>query len=317
MKYGVLVFRETTNIGDDIQSYASRRFLPRYEYLIEREDLMSFESDNNELVSCIMNAWYSHKSYNTILPNNINPLFVAMHITERKKDYFTTSYGKKCFEKYNIGARDESTLKILKDAGMPAYFSGCLTLTLEKFKDVEKENYIVAVDVTDEELEYIKSKSNCEVKVIKHNVNYKEYSLLPFEKRFENVENLLKIYQSAKLVITSRLHAALPCLALETPVLLIKNDNHNDRFSSFLPMLNTVKSEELLEGKIDINSKIENPKIYLEYRNKLIDTCKTFIEKCEAGFYDRSVIPMTVKETLEITNWQKDVLYNNMKNQNK
>lgn len=313
MKYGVLVFKETTNIGDDVQSYASRRFLPHYKYLIEREELISFESENNEVVSSIMNAWYSHKAYNCILPNNINPFFVAMHITENKKDYFTTGYGKECFGKYNIGARDESTLKILKDAEMQSYFSGCLTLTLQKFDNVKKENNIVVVDVRDNELEYIKSKSKSDILEITHNVDPDSYSKIPFETRFENVEKLLKTYQSAKLVITSRLHVALPCLALGTPVLLIENDNHKDRFSSFLPMINTVISSDFVSGKIDINDIKENPTIHMEYREKLIKKCTEFIEECENGKYDKTVIKKTTKEIIDITNWQKDTLYNEMK----
>ena len=36
-------------------------------------------------------------------------------------------------------------------------------------------------------------------------------------------ENLVKKYASASLVITSRIHAGLPCLAVETPVLFIAN----------------------------------------------------------------------------------------------
>lgn len=37
-------------------------------------------------------------------------------------------------------------------------------------------------------------------------------------------ESLVKKYASAKLVITSRIHAALPCLGLDTPVVFIAND---------------------------------------------------------------------------------------------
>lgn len=36
-------------------------------------------------------------------------------------------------------------------------------------------------------------------------------------------ENLIKSYASAKLVITSRIHSALPCLGLNTPVIFIAN----------------------------------------------------------------------------------------------
>jgi len=40
-------------------------------------------------------------------------------------------------------------------------------------------------------------------------------------------------YARAKLVITIRIHAALPCLALNTPVILV-NKNFNKRFPGLL-----------------------------------------------------------------------------------
>ena len=36
MKYGLVVYKDTDNIGDDILSYAAMRFLPRIDYIIDR-----------------------------------------------------------------------------------------------------------------------------------------------------------------------------------------------------------------------------------------------------------------------------------------
>lgn len=43
------------------------------------------------------------------------------------------------------------------------------------------------------------------------------------QKLFEEAESLVKQYSKARLVITSRIHCALPCLGLETPVIYIEN----------------------------------------------------------------------------------------------
>ena len=56
MEYGLLVFKETDNIGDDIQSYAAERFLPKIDYYIDREHLNTFRSDSRNKVAVIMNA---------------------------------------------------------------------------------------------------------------------------------------------------------------------------------------------------------------------------------------------------------------------
>ena len=60
-KFGLIVFKNTDNIGDDVQSYAASRFLPSIDYIIDREQVDSFESDNKEIVNCIMNAWWLSK----------------------------------------------------------------------------------------------------------------------------------------------------------------------------------------------------------------------------------------------------------------
>ena len=41
--------------------------------------------------------------------------------------------------------------------------------------------------------------------------------------RFDRAAWLLGIYSSAKAVVTGRLHCALPCLALGTPVLFVES----------------------------------------------------------------------------------------------
>lgn len=42
MKYGVIVYRDSWNIGDDIQSYAASKLLPRVDEYIDREHLNTF-----------------------------------------------------------------------------------------------------------------------------------------------------------------------------------------------------------------------------------------------------------------------------------
>ena len=60
MKYGLLYYKDTDNIGDDIQTYAQKQFLPRIDYLIDRESLNLFVPNEKEKVATIMNAWYLH-----------------------------------------------------------------------------------------------------------------------------------------------------------------------------------------------------------------------------------------------------------------
>ena len=45
MKYGLLWYKKTKNIGDDIQTYASEQFIPKTNYMIDRESISDFKKD--------------------------------------------------------------------------------------------------------------------------------------------------------------------------------------------------------------------------------------------------------------------------------
>ena len=66
-----------------------------------------------------------------------------------------------------------------------------------------------------------------------------------------DVEKILKKYQEAHLVITSRLHAALPCLALETPVIVIHKEVFDkDRLGSFFEYFENFLEKDILDMEI-------------------------------------------------------------------
>lgn len=48
MKFGLLYEYDTRNIGDDVQSYATRRFLPRVDYLVDRNHIDEFMPEKEE-----------------------------------------------------------------------------------------------------------------------------------------------------------------------------------------------------------------------------------------------------------------------------
>ena len=54
MKFGLVVYPETQNLGDDIQSYAAMQFLPRVDYYLDRERLNFFQSEDAKKGSSIM-----------------------------------------------------------------------------------------------------------------------------------------------------------------------------------------------------------------------------------------------------------------------
>ncbi len=135
MKYGLLYWRETNNIGDDIQAYAAMRFLPRVDYLIDREAPNALETPANERVAVIMNGWLLYNTFNWPPSNALYPLCVSMHFVDKHQADYLNGLGGDWLRAYGpVGCRDEYTRNLLASKNIDAYFSGCLTLTLPKPK---------------------------------------------------------------------------------------------------------------------------------------------------------------------------------------
>lgn len=310
MKYGLITFQNTENIGDDIQSYAAIRFLPKIDYYIEREKLDLFVPEKKEKILTIMNGWFLHSKINFPISPYIYPIYISTHFSAYNsggiKDEYLNSYTREKLNEYGpIGCRDTGTMKLLEKNSINSYFSGCLTLTIEKDKKLKKEDYICIVDIDKEAEEYLKNNISSSTKIIKktHQLNAHENQLLPWEQRFKNVKELLDIYQKAKLVITSRLHCALPCLALETPVLLLYDEDKmytKDRLSDYAKMVNSMSTKEFLNSGIEkINSNITNPKEYLKIRENVIDKVNKLIKEAEEN------IRLRAEELPDIKHYQQ------------
>lgn len=132
MKYGLLVTSPISNyknIGDYIQSLAARQYLKEDYCYVEKEAVSEFRSDGP--VKVIMNAWYMWHPECWPPRPCLDPLLTSMHISHLTAKEMLANGGKEYLVKHGpVGCRDLDTKKILDDAGVPNYFSACLTLTL-------------------------------------------------------------------------------------------------------------------------------------------------------------------------------------------
>lgn len=294
MKYGLIVFKETENIGDDIQSYSNLKFLPRVDYFIERERLNEFIPNKNEKVATIISGWYLHDVYSFPPSPYILPLITSIHFTDHWEnnipDYLSGLF-LDYLKKYTpIGCRDTMTYNFMSKLNVDKYMSYCLTLTNKAFMDVKKEDYIAAVDVSDKVIDKIKILGK-EVKIYTHTVDKQKNSKLSWKKRMTNVETLLREYQKASLVITTRLHCALPCLAMGVPVILIYNDKNNDvknRMGDYIQYLTHMSEEEFIKTSKTTILKTKNSSLFLDSAMKLEDVVHKFINESskESGTID-------------------------------
>lgn len=259
MKYGLIYYKDTKNLGDDILTYAGKRFLPRVDYYIDRENMDLFLPDKEEYVAAILNGWYLHYTFAFPPSPYILPLFVGTHFNKdnmifKNYCYLDGTVADYLKEKGPIGCRDKNTMEILAEKEIDSYFSGCLTLTLQKYSDVLPNGKIILTDVSASVEQYIKSiirdkKIDC----VTHELSELETGWEDWQKREERVESYLKMYQGASLVVTTRLHCALPCIALGTPVLLIGkyDEDYYDRIHSFSQYCICHSEEDILSGKAD------------------------------------------------------------------
>ena len=303
MKYGLLYYKETDNIGDDIQTYVAKRFLPHIDYYVDREDLNCFIPKKKEYVSIIMNGWFLHNKLAWPPSPYINPLLISMHFTSLDSidvgEKYLEGIGGQYLKKYQeIGCRDYETQKRLNEKDIKTYFSGCMTLTLNKFANIEKKDYIVVADVSNSVMQKIKENTKREIKEITHSCEPSVIKNKTIEERMNDVEELLKTYQAAHVVITSRLHVALPSIALGTPVIMVlKDDYEKDRLETFVKYVGNSFCEtefKKINGN-DIEEYINNPNPnnseYEKIKLDLIEKCENFIEKCEHTSLNEEYLP--------------------------
>jgi len=320
MIYSLMTYdcKKHFNVGDYIQSLAARQFLPRVDQYINREKLNEYYGPETKL---IMNGWFMLHPENWPPSPNINPLFISFHLNQTHAERILSKQGIAYLRRYKIGCRDHSTLNLLKAKGIDVFFSSCLTLTLgNSYRNSPGED-IYFVDVlfkfpTPQKVfrsfnSFLKSVQRHEIsrfgqrkkllrklfgnkivevaKDITHHYSADQYATE--DSRFELAEDLLKRYQKARLVVTSRIHCALPCLAMGTPVIFVDGcfDNSSDRWrlEGISSLFNIIQiSGQKITANFDYETvrntaQIHNKTHHLEYIELLNQHCKKFINNIE------------------------------------
>lgn len=261
------------NIGDDIQTLAAIGYLPEDPYYMYRD--APFAVADKEPAFLIANGWYLHWVNRFITPPNIVPLYTSVHF--RNPRALTRAAVQHLKKHEPIGCRDIPTLKLLLQRGIDAYFSGCLTMTLERPSMYRNDNVVIS-DLQSEFHELVPTKLSKDAIRTTHNTdigivpelsaNYEQSpwehllqvgdlsmqtvlasmypalrcrlsplrtDILPDSRvlsaRHTVARSLLRQFSEARLVITSRLHCALPCLAFGTPVVMLHRYANDPRFA--------------------------------------------------------------------------------------
>lgn len=279
----------TRNIGDDIQAIAAKQFLPKNAIGIDREFVGVFQHPIP--LPTLINGWFMHTKdflwYRHDVPApekgwppspSIDPLFISIHLAEGFIPFAFADEAVDYLKKHApIGARDLNTLKELQSRDIPSYFSGCLCLTL-KNTNTERNDIIYAVDLDDECFQYLQTKTNGRVEKLTHIIDPEMAANA--EKKLAYTTEILEKYKRAKGVVTVRLHAAMPCLAFETPILLI-SERDDKRLHGLRELAHTCNREEFLNGTFNFNfdNPNENPREYLSLRKNLMDLVSEWVSR--------------------------------------
>ena len=308
MLYGLLSYNYTINLGNEIQSIAARRFLPKIDYYIEHHKIHEF--NEAEDVKTIMNAWYLNCREAWPPSENIDPLLVSMHFASHKmtKETVVSEKSKEYFENHGpVGCRDQYTADFLNENGIEAYFTGCLSLTLDsgnKYNPVDEENDYILLNCDNPHkiIHYLKDKTDKKIYSINQDYApsykkafpgqipeslYNHTSYWDYKEKLFLAENMLRLYENASCIITDRLHCALPSLALKTPVMLFNTRSMQDRFYGLYDLLLVSNFKEYYKdfSIFDVNNPPENSDEYLKIRKDLIKKCKRFTGHIEDSCY--------------------------------
>ena len=108
------------------------------------------------------------------------------------------------------------------------------------------------------------------------------------EDKMKYAEQLVKNYARASCVITSRIHCALPCIGLETPVIFVKKSYDNEystaRFGGLINLFNVITwdglhlTDGLSKQKINRSNFPKTKSGWKPISEKLIKTCQSFIK---------------------------------------
>lgn len=233
--------RTSVNIGDYLQ-FIVNDYLLRSLHVPEEEivylgfkDLADYDGEEVTFLFCYSIIDFV-KDGRIAISEKITPVFLAVTLStiDRFMDvdrFLCDEYNQAYLKRYSpIGCRDEITYKMLRKHGIPAYINGCMTAVFPK-QAINPGEKVLFVDAPRELLSFIPESllGQCEFSTQQYYFSKEE--IADYKKIFQFVSEKYKHYvKTAKLVITSRLHVALPMAAVGIPVILAK-DNVDGRFS--------------------------------------------------------------------------------------
>ena len=230
IRYAIAWQKDSDNLGDDLRTLAAMELLPRVDRVLDAGGLDMPLSDlaEDDRVVALLCGSVLKESAHWLPEGRIAPVCVGVHasaedvwgIPFRQLDGAGLAYVRSCAPVY---CRDERTCRLMEETGIPCELTGCVTLTLRRPEPEGQPEppYACCVDIPPEAVAAVREfAAGVEVREMTHHISCPDGD---FYRRMEAARARVRVYAGARFVITRRLHCAMACLALGTPVLLLYN----------------------------------------------------------------------------------------------
>ena len=260
-KFSSLIY-ESSNLGDDIQSIAAFKYFPKALTRISPLHRENLDTEKNNSV-ILLNGWFTHRGENWAPSSTLSPIYIGFHASN---PLVTDELHHAYFKQHEpIGCRDSFSVGKFEKIGVSSFVSYCPTLTLPMLSNFRTDEILVVdahipspdphiTDTTQLLKSLIPASILSKARYLSHRIpeRYSEFHGFKIWQAYQ----LLKQYSSAKIVITNRLHCALPCLAFGTPVIFLNERiDIDERLVDYKHFLNAYSS---VSEKVEIDW--ENPR---------------------------------------------------------
>lgn len=254
MKYGLLKFTSyKMNVGDYMQLEGIKEVYRRLGICendiieVERDQLSIYEGEY--IILPMTAAFNAVHGINTFpLSNKIIPIFIGFFTADESVAKEIAKY-----ERFGVfGCRDLVTMEMMRKQGVSAYMSGCFSLGFRKRDVIPSDGKVYLCDPPEKLIPFIPKEyldNSVDLPVPHREMKKRGYSQENEEMAKEYLSHLVdELKMNARLVITRRLHMALPCIAMGIPVVLAHECDTGQveecRFSGLDRIVKVYKPEE-------------------------------------------------------------------------
>lgn len=212
------------NMGDDIQTLAALRWLDLPSTAVVSRDHPEAWPAGAKVLLC---GWYARVP---LVPDNVDTHICGLHISARAASHDARE-GR--FENLRhrvrqmdlpAGCRDLHTESLLRSHRIPTRWSGCPTQTLDHPERPPRRTHLLAIDALPPSADY-------------RAFTHRQPPGIEAEERLQRAASALQMLATCSSLHTTRLHAALPALALGCGDVHISQDpatlTNPERWSGF------------------------------------------------------------------------------------